>query len=169
MIASLAAGMGAAEWAARWFRHIGWGHLDTAHSRSFPDTDAPGAPGRDRLYLTGWPRSPLSRCCSPTGPRAAGPRRWRGRTAPSGHPGLHRLLVLTPALARRRRDALSALLCCLSAVGVAAALTAGPVARGAAGRGSRCCGADLRALLPYAWVVLRPSRTGPTPDPGLPG
>ena len=50
---ALACGLGAADWCARWFRHIGWGHLGAARSRAaFRERMRPVLPVAVALFLT---------------------------------------------------------------------------------------------------------------------
>ena len=176
MAAALAAGMGAAEWCARWFRHIGWGHLDTAHSRAgFRTRMRPVLPVTVGLYLSALAAASfvallLARHRSGAGGVAGAVAGADGEVwATQGAAGLALLLVLLLWRCGRQRDALAALLCCLSAVGVATALTSGPGGLGAALAGSALlwgCGLTGALLLPYTWVVLlRPESHRPDPDP----
>ena len=176
MAAALAAGMGAAEWCARWFRHIGWGHLDTAHSRAgFRTRMRPVLPVTVGLYLSALAAASfvallLARHRSGAGGVAGAVAGADGEVwATQGAAGLALLLVLLLWRCGRQRDALAALLCCLSAVGVATALTSGPGGLGAALTGSALlwgCGLTAALLLPYTWVVLlRPESHRPDPDP----
>ena len=191
MAAALAAGMGAAEWCARWFRHIGWGHLDTAHSRAgFRVRMRPVLPVAVGLYLSGLAAATfaalvLARSRAADGGVAAAVAGSSGAAwAAQGCTGLVLLLVLLLWRCGRHRDALAALLCCLSAVGVAAALTSGPGGLAAAVSGRALlwgCGLGSALLLPYAWTVLlhpeshrpeshrpeshRPESYRPDPDP----
>ena len=176
MAVALSAAMGAAEWCARWFRQIGWGHLDTAHSRAgFRTRMRPVLPVTVGLYLSGLAAISFV-ALIPTRHRAAGGAVAQavagagGATwAAQGCTGLVLLLVLLLWRCGRQRDALAALLCCLSAVGVAAAVTSGPGGLGAAGPGPALlwgCGATAALLLPYTWaVLLRPESHRPDPDP----
>ncbi|QMU75217.1 hypothetical protein GXW83_05035 [Streptacidiphilus sp. PB12-B1b] len=172
MAAALACGTGAAEWCARWFRHIGWGHLDTARSRAeFGERMRPVLPVAVGLYLsalsaTTFAALALARRRAAGGGVAeavagAGGTAW----AAQGCTGLLLLLVLLLWRCGRHRDALAALLCCLSAVGVAAALTDRPGAAGIPGPAPALlwgCGATAALLLPYAWaVLLRPESHRP--------
>ncbi|QMU67751.1 hypothetical protein [Streptacidiphilus sp. P02-A3a] len=176
MAVALAAAMGAADWCARWFRHIGWGHLDTAHSRAgFRVRMRPVLPVTVGLYLSGLAAISFAVLLL-TGRRSAdsavagaiagaGGATW----AAQGCTGLVLLLVLLLWRSARQRDALAALLCCLSTVGVAAAVTSGPGGLGAAGAGPALlwgCGLSAVPLLPYTWaVLLRPESHRPDPDP----
>ncbi|MEY9871879.1 hypothetical protein ABH931_001352 [Streptacidiphilus sp. MAP12-33] len=48
---ALAAGVGAAEWSARWFRHLGWGHVRARSSREFRARMRPVLPAVVLGYL----------------------------------------------------------------------------------------------------------------------
>jgi len=175
MAAALTVGMGLAEWCARWFRHIGWGHLDTAHSRAgFRIRMRPVLPVAVGLYLSGLAAITFATLVLARHRAADG---WvaeavagssAGAWATQGCTGLLLLLVLLLWRCGRQRDALAALLCSLSAVGVAAALTSGPGGLGT-GPGQALlwgCGPAAALLLPYAWaVLLRPESHRPDPDP----
>ena len=182
MAAALAVGMGAAEWCARWFRHIGWGHLDTAHSRAgFRVRMRPVLPVAVGLYLSalaaaGFVALLLARRRAGGGGVAGAVAGASGTAwAAQGCTGLVLLLVLLLWRCGRQRDALAALLCCLSAVGVAAALTSGRGGQGGSGGSGAAsagpallwgCGLAAALLLPYAWsVLLRPESHRPDPDP----
>jgi hypothetical protein len=171
--AALAGAMGAAEWCARWFRHIGWGHLDTARSRAeFVERMRPVLPVGVGLYLSALSAATFAALALAhrravgggvaQAVTATGPTAW----AAQGCVGLVLLLVLLLWRCGRRGDALAALLCCLSAVGVAAALAGRP----GAGIASPAlallwgCGATAALLLPYTWaVLLRPESHRPEP------
>jgi hypothetical protein len=176
MAAALALAMGAAEWCARWFRHIGWGHLDTAHSRAgFRARMRPVLPVAVGLYLSGlaaasFAAQVLARHRAADRAVAEAVAGTSGAAwAAQGCTGLLLLLVLLLWRCGRQWEALAALLCCLSAVGVAAALTSGPGGPGAAGTGAALlwgCGLGSALLLPYTWaVLLRPESHRPDPDP----
>ena len=167
--AALACAMGAAEWCARWYRHIGWGHLDTAHSRAeFAERMRPVLPVAIGLYLTALSAATfaalaLARRRGSGGGVAEAVAGLGGPAwATQGCTGLLLLLVLLLWRCGRHRDALAALLCCLSAVGVAAAVTGGP---GISGPGPALlwgCGMTAAPLLPYTWAaLLRPESHRP--------
>jgi len=177
MAAALASGLGAAEWCARWFRHIGWGHLDAAHSRAeFRERMRPVLPVAVGLYL-----SALSAITFAALALASALRRAVGggvAAAVAGTDGtawatqectgLLLLLVLLLWRCGRTRDALAALLCCLSAVGTAAALTRSP-GPGVPAALLWGCGSTAALLLPYAWaVLLRPESHRAVRQPVLP-
>ena len=175
MAAALAAGTGAAEWCARWFRHIGWGHLDAAHSQSeFRERMRPVLPVAVGLHLsaisaTTFAALALVRRVTADGGVAAAVADTSGTAwAAQECTGLVLLLALLLWRCGRRRDALAALLCCLSAVGTAAAMT------GSARLGTPTtlvwgCGLTAALLLPYAWaVLLRPESHRPLRQPDLP-
>lgn len=180
MAAALAAGMGGAEWCARWYRHIGWGHLDTAHSRAgFRVRMRPVLPVAVGLFLSGLAAATfaalvLARHRAADGGVAEAVAGSSGTAwAAQGCTGLVLLLVLLLWRCGRQRDALAALLCCLSAVGVAAAVGTGPVGAGGWSGGGWSgpallwgCGLGSLLLLPYTWtVLLRPESHRPDPDP----
>ncbi|SEK29722.1 hypothetical protein [Streptacidiphilus jiangxiensis] len=49
---ALAAGVGVAEWSARWFRHLGWGHIRARSYREFRSRMRPVLPSVALGYLT---------------------------------------------------------------------------------------------------------------------
>jgi hypothetical protein len=172
---ALACSVGAADWCARWFRHIGWGHLDAARSQSeFRERMRPVLPVAVALYLTAlsaltFAALALQRHRHTEGGLAAAVGGASGTAwAAQECTGAVLLLVLLLWRCGRHRDALTALLCALSAVATAVAAvgakapwqvpTAPPGSPAGAVFSSALlwgCGLTAVLLLPYAWVVLR--------------
>lgn len=181
--AALACSVGAADWCARWFRHVGWGHLGSARSqRQFRERMRPVLPVAVALFLSAlsaltFAAQTLQRNGTGDGTgdgaltaavAGADAASWAAQECA----GLLLLLVLLLWRCERHRDALAALLVGLSAVGVAAgalrvqapwelagaaaATAAGPGAAAAAFSSALAWGFGLTSalLLPYAWVVL---------------
>ena len=177
---ALACSVGAADWCARWFRHIGWGHLGAARSQSgFRERMRPVLPVAVVLYLTAL--SALTFAALALERRSTGPDGLAGAVAGADGTawaaqectGLVLLAVLLLWRCGRGQAALAALLGALAAVGVAAAAVGAdapwrvpPTGTGSTGAlgpagpvfGSALlwgCGITAALLLPYAWVVLR--------------
>jgi len=178
LAAAPACAMGAAEWCARWYRHIGWVHLDTARSASeFRERMRPVLPVAVGLYLSALAAATFAalvltrRQATLGGGVLAGVAASPGEAwAAQGCTGLVLLLALLLWRCGRRRDALAALLCTLSAVGVAAACLGGPGIPDIGPALLWGCGLTAAPLLPYAWTVLRrprSHRTAQRPGPLL--
>lgn len=183
--AALACSVGAADWCARWFRHIGWGHLGAARSQAeFRERMRPVLPVALVLFLTAlsaltFAALTLQGGRTATGGLAAAVIGTDGTTwAAQECTGTVAALVLLLWRCGRAGDALSALLCALAAVGVAAAAlrAEAPWQLASAAPGSHGptvfaaavlwgCGATALLLLPYAWVVLRRPESHRTPLP----
>ncbi|WP_052433429.1 hypothetical protein [Streptacidiphilus carbonis] len=172
MAAALACGLGAADWCARWFRHIGWGHLGAARSRAgFRERMRPVLPVAVALFLTAlsaltFAALTLHRPRTADGGLAAGVRGADG-TAWAAQECVGAVLLVVVLLWRcgRTADALAGLLCGLSALGVAAAAVPAALPGGGGYGGSGATagfatallwgfGITAALLLPYAWVVL---------------
>ncbi|MFC1417391.1 hypothetical protein [Streptacidiphilus cavernicola] len=168
---ALACSVGAADWCARWFRHIGWGHLGAARSQSeFRERMRPVLPVALFLYLTAlsvltFAAVVIKRDRGATGVAAAVGGADGTVWAAQECAGAVLLLVLLLWRCGRRQDALAALLGVLAAVGVAAAAVGAaapwrvPAAGGPAGTAFAeallwGCGPTAVLLLPYAWTVL---------------
>ncbi|MFC1441348.1 hypothetical protein ABUW04_24110 [Streptacidiphilus sp. N1-10] len=174
---ALACGLGAADWCARWFRHIGWGHLGAARSRAgFRERMRPVLPVALGLFLTGlsaltFAALTLHRSRGGDGALAAGVLtpavHGADGTAWAAQECVGTVLLLVVLLWRcgRTADALAGLLCGLSGLGVAAAAVHAVLPGGAGFGGSGAAagfdtallwgfGTTAALLLPYAWVVL---------------
>lgn len=185
--AALACSVGAAEWCARWFRHIGWGHLGAARSQTeFRERMRPVLPVAVVLFLTAlsaltFAALTLQRRQTADGGLAAAVIGADGTAwAAQECTGTVLLLVLLLWRCGRRQDALAAMLCAPAAVGVAMAAVGAeaPWQLATAAPGSPAAhvlssallwgfGVTAALLLPYAWVVLRRpgSHRAPTPAP----
>ncbi|MEY9963220.1 hypothetical protein ABIA33_001253 [Streptacidiphilus sp. MAP12-16] len=171
--AALACGLGAADWCARWFRHIGWGHLGAARSRAeFQARMRPVLPVTVALFLTAlsaltFAALALDRRRAAAGGVAAVVVGADGSVwAAQECTGVVLLLVLLLWHCGRHQAAMAGLLAGLAAVGVAAAaVRAAPPWQFAAGVRSPAIpafttaalwgfGVTAALLLPYAWVVL---------------
>jgi hypothetical protein len=172
---ALACSLGAADWCARWYRHVGWGHLGAARSwNEFRERMRPVLPVAVALFLTAlsaltFAALTLERRRDADGGLAAGVVGADGASwAAQECTGLVLVLVLVLWRCGRHNDALAALLSGLAAVGVAAAvvradppwrLAAAPPGGPAAATFSVALiwgfGLTAALLLPYAWVVLR--------------
>ncbi|MFC1432864.1 hypothetical protein ACEZDB_19670 [Streptacidiphilus sp. N1-3] len=166
--AALACSVGSAEWCARWFRHIGWGHLGAARSQAeFRERMRPVLPVALALHLTAlsaltFAALALQRGRGADGGLAAAVAGADGTAwAAQECAGAVLLLVLLLWRCGRRQDALAALLCAPAAVGVAAAAVGAGAPWQQAGDpalGSALLwgfGTTAALLLPYAWAVLR--------------
>ncbi|MEY9840468.1 hypothetical protein [Streptacidiphilus sp. EB103A] len=171
---ALACGLGAADWCARWFRHIGWGHLGAARSRNgFRERMRPVLPVAVALFLTALSALTFAALTlhrhrtSDGGGLAAGIHGADGTAwAAQECVGVVLLLVVLLWRCGRTADALAGLLCGLSALGVAAAAVHAALPGGSGGYGGsgtaaafdtallRGFGLTAALLLPYAWVVL---------------
>ena len=171
--AALACSVGTADWCARWFRHIGWGHLGAARSQSeFRERMRPVLPVAVVIQLTAVSGLTFAALAFERH-RGAGRGLAAAVVGADGTAwaaqectGAVLLLVLLLWRCERRQDALAALLGTLAAVGVAAAAVgAVPPWRVPAGGAATAtvfaqalvwgCGTAAALLLPYAWIVLR--------------
>jgi hypothetical protein len=171
---ALACGLGAADWCARWFRHIGWGHLGAARSRNgFRERMRPVLPVAVALFLTAlsaltFAALTLHRHRAADGGGLAAGIHGADGTAWAAQECVGTVLLLVVLLWRcgRTADALGGLLCGLSALGVAAAAVHAALPGGSGGFGGSghavafdtallwAFGLTAALLLPYAWVVL---------------
>ena len=175
---ALACGLGAADWCARWFRHIGWGHLGAARSRTaFRERMRPVLPVAVALFLTALSlltfaaltlhrhrtaADAVSSGVLSSGVHGADATAWAAQECV----GTVLLLVVLLWRCGRTADALAALLCGLSALGVAAAAVPAALPGGSGGYGGSGStaafgtallwgfGTTAALLLPYVWVVL---------------
>ncbi|WP_370147174.1 hypothetical protein [Streptacidiphilus sp. EB129] len=162
--AALACGLGAAEWCARWFRHIGWGHLGAARSQvQFRMRMRPVLPVAVALYLAALSALTFA-ALAVEHRRVAGAGIAAAVVGADGTAwsvqectGTVLLLVLLLWRCDRRAEALAALLGTLASVGVAAAVLRTPLSWSIPAPTPALlwgCGTAAALLLPYAWVVL---------------
>ncbi|WP_377269514.1 hypothetical protein [Peterkaempfera sp. SMS 1(5)a] len=184
--AALAVGMGAAEWSARWFRHSGATHLDSAATiREFRLRMLPVLPVAVVLHLGAV--ALLTRAVLAVRPPAAGGQSLGGlQWGAQGAAAL--LLVLVVLLLRCGRPGPAAAGAAAAVCGAGLLLTARVLPSAVPGRAALLahdpalaqlagCGIAAVLLLPYAWAVLtRPGahRGAPLPrrsahaQPGFP-
>ncbi|MEZ0066114.1 hypothetical protein ABIA32_002123 [Streptacidiphilus sp. MAP12-20] len=147
---ALTAAAGLADWCARWFRHIGWGHSLARSAREFRSRMRPVLPATAGLFLAVLAGLTVAASALPRGEGGLTAGAGTGAAWLSqGLAGTALLFTLLLWHCGRQRAALLALAgCCLSA-GIARAI---PAAH--ADVSGWACGLTAVLLLPYAWVTL---------------
>ncbi|RAG84681.1 hypothetical protein DN069_16070 [Streptacidiphilus pinicola] len=176
---ALAVGVGAAEWCARWYRHLGAGHVRARSSREFRSRMRPVLPAVALVYLAvlaGLTAAALALPAAVAGPGAAAQvahaahasyaaqAGWRSQGAvwaAQGGAGVALLLTLLLRHGDRTPTGLAALAAACGCVGLARVVPPHPDLT------TWACALTAGSLLPYAWITLlspaahRPPPAGP--------
>lgn len=163
---ALAAGVGAAEWCARWYRHLGTGHVRSRSSREFRSRMRPVLPAVALVYSTALAGLTVAALALPQaavhGAHAA-QAGWGSQGAvwaAQGGAGAALLLALLLRHGGRTTTALAALAAACGCVGLARVAPPHPDLT------TWACALTAGSLLPYAWITLLSPAAHRPPPPG---
>ena len=164
---ALAVGVGAAEWCARWYRHLGTDHVRARSSREFRSRMRPVLPAVALVYLTALAGLTAVALALPGAAPHAAPAAhaasagWASHGAvwaAQGGAGTALLLALLLRHGDRTPTALATLAAACGCVGLARVVPPHPDLT------TWACALTAGSLLPYAWLsLLSPAAHRPAP------